>query len=109
MTAKRKESGINAKRFAKYFKAFGDTTRLKILSLLADKELTVNEIVAAVGLSQSAVSRHLGILREAEVVFYRREGQKVYYSLNREAVGNCCCGFCDCLEVPVIGVKKKKK
>ena len=109
MSAKRAKNGINTRRFAKYFRAFSDTTRLKILSLLADKELTVNEIVAAVGLSQPAVSRHLGILREAEVVHDRREGQKVYYSLNREAVGNCCCGFCDCLEVPVIGVRKKKK
>ncbi len=109
MTARQQNSGINAKRFAKYFKAFGDQTRLKILALLSAKELTVNEIVAAIGLSQPAISRHLGILREAEVVHDRREGQKVYYSLNRTAVGNCCCGFCDCLAVPVVLKKKKRQ
>ena len=103
---------MDAKSFSKYFKAFGDPTRLRILGLLAAKEKTVNEIVKEIGLSQPTISRHLGILREAAVVIDRREGQQVFYSLNRPSVSSCCTGFCDCLEIRVLGVddnKKKKK
>ena len=92
---------IDEKSFSKYFKAFGDRSRLKILSMLTCKELTVNEIVAKVDLSQPTVSRHLGILREAGVVIDRREGQKVYYGLNKGAVQDCCEGFCDCLMIRI--------
>ncbi|MCP4704831.1 MAG: winged helix-turn-helix transcriptional regulator, partial [candidate division Zixibacteria bacterium] len=93
----------------KFFKAFGDPTRLKILSLLATKEMTVNEIVKKIKLSQPTISRHLGILREAEVVIDRRDGQQVFYKLNKISVGDCCSGFCDCLEVKVVDGGKKKK
>ncbi len=100
---------MNEKKFSKYFKAFGDPSRLKIIMLLSGKELTVNEIVDKIGLSQPTVSRHLSILREAEVVFDRRDGQQVFYSLNKQSVGSCCCGFCDCLEIPVLELKKPRK
>jgi ArsR family transcriptional regulator len=91
--------GMDEKTFSRYFKAFGDPTRLRILRLLAVKEMTVNDIVTAVGLSQSTVSRHLAILREAGIAVDRREGQKVYYSLKKKAVKNCCLCFCDRLEI----------
>ncbi len=97
---------INEKIYSKYFKAFGDPTRLKILSLLASKEMTVNEITDEIGLKQPTISRHLAILREAEVVVDRRDGQQVFYSLNKQNVGNCCQGFCSCL---AIGIKPDKK
>lgn len=93
----------------KSFKAFGDPSRLNILKLLADKEMTVNEVAAATGLSQPTVSRHLSILREAEAVIDRREGQFVFYSLNKQNVQSCCSNFCDCLEIKVIKIKKRKK
>lgn len=91
--------GMDEKTFSKYFKAFGDRTRLRILKLLSTREMTVNDIVRAVGLSQSTVSRHLAILREAGIAIDRREGQKVYYGLKKEAVKNCCICFCDRLEI----------
>ena len=100
---------MDERQFSKYFKAFGEPSRLRILELLSSKELTVNEIVKAIGLSQPTVSRHLAVLREAEMVIDRRDGQKVYYSLNKQAVGNCCEGFCNCLEIRVIDRRKKKK
>lgn len=100
---------MNEKKFSKYFKAFGEPSRLRILELLSSKELTVNEIVEAIGLSQPTVSRHLAVLREAGMVIDRRDGQKVYYILNKQAVGNCCEGFCNCLEIQVIDRRKKKK
>lgn len=96
---------IDNKIYSKYFKAFGDQTRLKILSLLSAKEMTVNEITKEIGLKQPTISRHLAILREADVVVDRRNGQQVYYSLNKKNVGNCCQGFCSCL---AIGIKIKK-
>lgn len=100
---------MNEKSFSKYFKAFSDQTRLKILSLLAGREMTVNELTAAVGLSQPTISRHLAILREAEAVIDRRDGQRVYYRLNGKAVRDCCSGFCSCLKIRVIPAGKGKK
>jgi len=100
---------MDEKTFSKYFKAFGDMSRLKILNLLRSKALTVNEIVGKVGLSQPTVSRHLSILRDAEVVIDRREGQQVFYSLNLDRVENCCQDFCDCLSDPRTRPTKRKK
>lgn len=100
---------IDKKELSKYFKAFGDLTRLGILELLAHKDLTVTEITSRVGLTQSAISRHLSILRAADVVEARRDGQNVVYSLNRENVSICCGDFCGCLRVvPKIRTEKKK-
>ena len=100
---------MDTRAFSKSFKAFGDPSRLKILSLLAAGEMTVNEIVAQVGLSQSTISRHLAILREADAVIDRRDGQQVFYSLNRKSVQDCCSGFCGCLMIPVRSPRSKKK
>jgi DNA-binding transcriptional ArsR family regulator len=103
---------MNEKAYSKYFKAFGDPTRLRILALLASGELTVNKIVKAIGLSQPTISRHLSILREAEIVVDRRDGQQVFYSLNKISVESCCSGFCDCLSISIKPVKfatKRKK
>lgn len=104
---------MNEKAYSKYFKAFGDPTRLRILALLVSGEKTVNKIVKSVGLSQPTVSRHLSILREADIVIDRRDGQQVFYSLNKISVESCCAGFCDCLAIPIkpikVGVKSKKK
>ena len=100
---------MDERSFSKYFKAFGDPTRLRILGLLTVKEMTVNEIVKEIKLSQPTISRHLGILREAEVVIDRREGQQVFYSLDKISVSDCCTGFCDCLEVRVINTRKPKR
>src|SRR3954452_15263573 len=66
---------------AKYFRAFGDPTRLTILELVADSERSVGEIVAATGQSQSKISNHLACLRWCGFVATRREHRRVYYSL----------------------------
>ncbi len=100
---------LDEKTYSKYFKAFGDPSRLKILELLSAKELTVNAIAQAAGLSQPTVSRHLAILRGADIVIDRRQGQQVYYTLNITTVKDCCTGFCDCLVVRLAKPRKKKK
>lgn len=101
-------AGMDQKKYSKYFKAFGDPTRLRILWLLSSRPMTVGEITAEVGLSQPTISRHLAILREAGAVNDRRDGQQVIYSINRVEVSDCCTGFCDCLSIPVILAPKKK-
>jgi ArsR family transcriptional regulator, cadmium/lead-responsive transcriptional repressor len=65
----------------KYFRAFGDPTRLHILELLRDGELSVGEIVARVGMSQPRTSAHLACLRWCGFVESRRERRTVYYRL----------------------------
>jgi len=62
-------------------KAMGNEQRLLILCLLVDKELSVSELQAEMDLSQSALSQHLAVLREADFVNTRREAQTVFYSL----------------------------
>lgn len=102
-------SVMNTRIFSRYFRAFGDPSRLRILQLLSSGEMTAGEIVKAVGLSQPTVSRHLALLRDAGVVEDRRRGQQVIYSLNRDTVVNCCTGFCDCLAIRVKVDRKSEK
>lgn len=63
------------------FKIFGDSTRVKIINVLLDKELCVNDIVDIINVSQSAVSHQLRILKASKLVKYRKDGKEVYYSL----------------------------
>jgi len=67
-------------RVSQTFKALGDPTRIRILSLLAHDECAVNQIADALQLSQSAVSHQLKTLRAYRFVRYRRDGQNILYS-----------------------------
>ena len=66
------------------FKAFSDETRLRILFLLATRELCVCELVAVLDMPQGKISRHLSLLKAVGVVTDRRDGTWIYYSLVRE-------------------------
>ena len=66
---------------AELFKMFGDSTRIKILSLLFEGEKCVQEITEASGSSQSAVSHQLRLLKQARLVRCRRNGKQIYYTL----------------------------
>lgn len=66
---------------AELFKMFGDSTRIKILSLLFEGEKCVQEITDASGSSQSAVSHQLRLLKQARLVRSRRSGKQIYYTL----------------------------
>lgn len=70
------------KELLSVFKALSDETRLRILKLLENGELCVCHIVAAVDMSQSKISFHLKILRDAGLVKDRREGKWMHYRLN---------------------------
>jgi ArsR family transcriptional regulator len=69
----------------KIFKALGDETRIRLLKLLQERELCVCELMQALNMTQSRVSRNLGILKNAGLVEDRRDGLWVHYSLNDEA------------------------
>ena len=71
---------------ADLFRVFGDSTRIKILYALHDSELCVQDIADAVGLSQSAVSHQLRVLKDSKLVRFRREGKTVFYSLDDDHV-----------------------
>ncbi len=62
----------------------GDRSRLRLLSLLRDNELSVAELQQVLQLSQPTISNHLGVLRQAHLVQARREGQRIYYRLETE-------------------------
>ena len=62
-------------------KAMANPQRLRVLCLLIEREMSVGEINALVPLSQSALSQHLAVLREKNLVATRREAQTVYYSV----------------------------
>ncbi len=66
---------------AELFKVFGDSTRVRILIALFEAELCVCDISEALGMTQSAVSHQLQILRTNKLVKSRREGKQMYYSL----------------------------
>ena len=66
---------------AKYFRAFGDPTRMRILQLVAESERSVGELVAATRQSQPKISNHLACLRWCGFVAARREHRHVYYSI----------------------------
>ena len=66
---------------ADLFKAFGDSTRVQILSLLALRDWCVADVSDAVELSQSAISHQLRILKQMHLIKFRREGKNILYSL----------------------------
>lgn len=67
---------------AAVLKAMANPQRLKILCLLAERELSVGQIESLIGLSQSALSQHLAKLRHDKLVRTRRDRQTIYYALN---------------------------
>lgn len=66
---------------AEFFKVFGDPTRLKILYVLLCSEMCVYDIATTLGMSQSAISHQLRVLKQMDLVKNRREGKTIFYSL----------------------------
>jgi DNA-binding transcriptional ArsR family regulator len=74
------------RQMTKVFKALSDGTRQEILRLLESDQRTVGEIVGNFHLSQPTISRHLSVLKEADLVVDQRHGQNVIYRLNDSAL-----------------------
>jgi ArsR family transcriptional regulator len=66
------------------FKLLSDTTRLRVLLLIARRELCVCQIMGVTGVSQPLISRNLSLLSRSGLIIERKEGKLVFYSLNRE-------------------------
>lgn len=75
-----------AEDLASFFKLFGDRTRVNILLALDSGELCVCDISETLGMSMSATSHQLRLLKDAHLVTSRREGKSIYYSLCDEHV-----------------------
>ena len=64
------------------FKALADPTRREILRLLSRGELTAGELASSFDMTKPSMSHHFAVLKEADLIFSRRDGQQIYYSLN---------------------------
>lgn len=75
------------------FKAISDPTRREILKLLNDKDLSAGEIAEHFDISKPALTKHLNILREAELVSSEKQGNFVIYSINVTVLQQALSGF----------------
>ena len=73
-----------------FCKALADDTRQRILEMLLEREMCVGDIVDAFSMSQPSISHHLGVLKQFGLVTSRKEGQQVFYAINRDNVVGCC-------------------
>lgn len=80
---------------ADFFKVLGDTTRIRILQVLAISEMCVQDIASLLDMTQSAISHQLRILKQARLVRQRRKGRNTFYSLDDEHVENILREGCD--------------
>ena len=76
------------KDLADFFKVFADTTRIRILCVLFQSEMCVCDLAEVLGMTQSAISHQLRILKDANLVGRRREGKEVFYFLSDSHVRN---------------------
>jgi ArsR family transcriptional regulator len=79
-------SNIDVSQYVRFFKALADRTRLRIVACLSFGELSVNDLVEALAISQPNASRQLGILRNAGIVDQRRAGNFVFYRMAISAI-----------------------
>lgn len=74
------------RELAELYRVFGDGTRIKILYALAESEMCVCDISRVIGMTVSAVSHQLRVLKQARLVRYRKEGKTVFYALDDDHV-----------------------
>ena len=91
------------KEAAELFKILSVDKRIEIIELLKKEDMSVNAIAETLGITQSAVSQHLRVLKAAKFVKDERKGYWIYYSLNRDTLEKsrqrlnmiCTCGCLD--------------
>ena len=77
-----------AAAMAEIFKGLADVTRLRLLSILMCSEMCVNDLADTLGMTQSAISHQLRVLRNLGFVASRRDGQQIYYQVEDEHIGD---------------------
>jgi ArsR family transcriptional regulator, arsenate/arsenite/antimonite-responsive transcriptional repressor len=93
----------------KVFEALSSTTRRRVLAYLSERSLSAGEIAQKFEMSQPAVSKHLSILEGAGLVTKRREGQFVYYGMERETLSGTLAGFLQTVCPPSRALKKEAR
>jgi ArsR family transcriptional regulator len=73
-----------------FARVLADETRQEIMRLCCCRWLSVREIVDALQVTQPTVSHHLAVLRQANLVLFRRQGRQTFYQLNQKRVALCC-------------------
>ena len=71
-----------ATHVAELFRAFSDTSRVRIISAIVEQEVNISTLAEMAGLTESAVSHHMRGLRQMRLVKSRRDGKEVYYSID---------------------------
>lgn len=89
-------------KYTKFFKALGEPTRIKILKLLADRELCVCELMEVLDMNQPRISQHLRVLKEAGIIKERKQAQWSYYSL-------CCDDFREFTQAFIVFIEEDLK
>jgi len=77
------------KETAELFKILSVDKRIEIIELLKKDPMSVNAIAETLGITQSAVSQHLRVLKSAGLVRDKRQGYWIYYSLNKDSLEKC--------------------
>ena len=80
---------------ASLFRSLSDVTRLKLLRMLQDREMTVGELAANVHTSQANISKHLKVLIQSGVLARRSQGTAAYYSIGDPIILKICDTVCD--------------
>ncbi len=75
-------------KLAATFKVLGDPTRTKVISALLQEELCVCDLASLIGISQSAISHQLRVLRNMNLVKYRKDGRIAFYSLDDDHISS---------------------
>ncbi len=88
-----------AEMIAARLRVIGDPTRIRILDLLRDEELTVTEITDCLGTSQQNASKHLGLLLQAGILARRKQGNSSIYSIADAGVYELCEQVCGGLQL----------
>ena len=88
-----------AEMIAARLRVIGDPTRIRILDLLRDQELTVTQITEALDTSQQNASKHLGVLLQAGIVARRKDGNSSIYSIADRGVYELCEQVCGGLQL----------
>ena len=88
------------------FRILADPMRLKILHTLGEREMNVTDLVEATGAGQANVSKHLGVMLEAEIVARRKDGLNSYYKISDETIFELCDVVCGRLKKQVENKRK---
>jgi len=86
---------------ARVFTALASAPRRQVIAFLAQTALSTSDLAQRFGISAPAMSRHLGVLQRAGLVSTERQGQRVLYRLNRDALLDALAGFASLVDGPL--------